>query len=537
MLRDMIFFLTRGFIFLALTSGVADARTDRYTESGGRPKVVGGSQAELADWPAIGTLRFYDPSAGLSGHVCGGTMITPVWMLTAAHCVASLKDENTLKGCFLDDHSIRRCGSLEVVLGHDDLSKPLTGSVYGASEIVVHGAFMVAYRKARADGLSKDNSNFFASKTSGHDIALVRLDHPWLGALSRLSLEPGTDPEPERSNTDLRVAGFGYFSHSEKDRHLRHYVRGANESYFAGSDVLLSAKIPLVGTAECSNKYLTMFPDAIIGDTQICAGTEEGGLDSCQGDSGGPLAAYDTSDEKYQVGLVSWGSGCAEAGWYGIYTRISAHADWLREHAGSLTSEPPSAIPTKSAEVAQPALAVAALRQIESELEPAKGRVQVSIPGGSHVHLKKHYRFDIESSVAGRLIVIDIDAEGKITPIVPNEYMEQAGTAGLARIAAGGHITIPAADGSWGFPAFEADPPLGKGQLLVLVVPDHFPFSATVWSEEARERSKGFSPAPPQYVMNLVDQVVTALKTTRGMGEGAALPGWGYTVLNVEILP
>jgi len=62
-------------------------------------------------------------------------------------------------------------------------------------------------------------------------------------------------------------------------------------------------------------------------DTQICAGV--GGVDSCQGDSGGPLMLRTGDDTPVQIGVVSWGLGCARPDSPGIYMRISAYADWI----------------------------------------------------------------------------------------------------------------------------------------------------------------------------------------------------------------
>jgi secreted trypsin-like serine protease len=75
-----------------------------------------------------------------------------------------------------------------------------------------------------------------------------------------------------------------------------------------------------------------------IEDEQICAGLEEGGKDSCQGDSGGPLIAYDRKGCPYQIGIVSWGVGCAGKKDYGVYTRVSHHAAWIADKAGPITS-------------------------------------------------------------------------------------------------------------------------------------------------------------------------------------------------------
>jgi secreted trypsin-like serine protease len=59
----------------------------------------------------------------------------------------------------------------------------------------------------------------------------------------------------------------------------------------------------------------------------MCAGFDEGGVDTCQGDSGGPLVLK--SWTKILVGVVSGGLGCAEPHLYGVYTRVSSHLDWI----------------------------------------------------------------------------------------------------------------------------------------------------------------------------------------------------------------
>ena len=62
----------------------------------------------------------------------------------------------------------------------------------------------------------------------------------------------------------------------------------------------------------------------------LVAGLEKGGKDSCQGDSGGPLVIFDAQQNKYiQIGVTSWGEGCARAKKYGVYTNVAVYADWV----------------------------------------------------------------------------------------------------------------------------------------------------------------------------------------------------------------
>ena len=105
-------------------------------------------------------------------------------------------------------------------------------------------------------------------------------------------------------------------------------VSGWGALEFMGIDSeerLQAVNLPIVSQEECQQAY----PGDITAG-MICAGLPEGGRDSCQGDSGGPLVVRGLSDRHWQLaGVVSWGAGCAEAGRYGVYARVSKYLDWI----------------------------------------------------------------------------------------------------------------------------------------------------------------------------------------------------------------
>ena len=93
----------------------------------------------------------------------------------------------------------------------------------------------------------------------------------------------------------------------------------------------------MVGTDECKSlnrDAQAVHKGGIIDARNLCAAVTEGGKDSCQGDSGGPLVVQTTAGGWMQIGIVSWGEGCARPGFPGIYTRVSAFGDWIKSTVG-----------------------------------------------------------------------------------------------------------------------------------------------------------------------------------------------------------
>lgn len=89
----------------------------------------------------------------------------------------------------------------------------------------------------------------------------------------------------------------------------------------SSSSVLLAAKVKIVNQDTCLRAYLRM---ATITPEMLCAGATNPARDACQGDSGGPLVA-----NNHLVGIVSWGEGCANDNYPGVYTRVSKYSDWI----------------------------------------------------------------------------------------------------------------------------------------------------------------------------------------------------------------
>merc|ERR1712216_862419 len=103
------------------------------------------------------------------------------------------------------------------------------------------------------------------------------------------------------------------------------------------SDVLMKVDVDVISNSVCDNSegfeggWYDSYEDQIT-DNMLCARKVGGGQDSCQGDSGGPLVIKGgtaTNSQDIQVGVVSWGVGCASANFPGVYARVSRAYDWV----------------------------------------------------------------------------------------------------------------------------------------------------------------------------------------------------------------
>lgn len=103
------------------------------------------------------------------------------------------------------------------------------------------------------------------------------------------------------------------------------------------SNILNQVQLPVISNAECKQKYvnLGLFQKKIqFSDIVLCAGFTEGGKDSCKGDSGGPLMLPQHHEGRfpfYQIGINSYGLGCARPNVPGVYTNVREYKDWIKK--------------------------------------------------------------------------------------------------------------------------------------------------------------------------------------------------------------
>jgi secreted trypsin-like serine protease len=265
--------------------------------------IVGGNDASPGEYPYVAHIVID------RAFQCTGTLVTPTQVVTAAHC-----------------SSLVPGGVANVPIGQPGQLIELSIGAYATPSASLTGGYQSDGEKHVAKSVSV-NPGWAGLGSVSHDVGVVELDTP--SSKTPVKIASAAERSLWTAGTLATIAGFGV-TQSDGDQPA----------------VLQEANVPIVAdeVAAEAYPYLVEGVDPVFGgfesQTQVAAGFPEGGVDTCQGDSGGPLLVPAGTDMRL-VGDTSYGAGCAEPGFPGVYGRPAdaTMREWIRSVApGAIAS-------------------------------------------------------------------------------------------------------------------------------------------------------------------------------------------------------
>jgi len=247
-------------------------------------KVVGGVDVEIKDYPWQVALTSSPNGSGF----CGGSIIGDSWVLTAAHCV----NGDSPSGLYI------RCGA--------SASFASGGESYSVNQIIVHPDY----------------------SGNSYDFALVEIngEFEYSAFIQKIDLIDESEIAAGAQDGGVMSVITGW---------------GTTSSGGSLASVLQMVEAPIVendvacGSATDENGNSGQYPCSSLDASMICAGDLiNGGEDACQGDSGGPLVVRSSDNSRWLlIGATSWGYGCADVLYPGVWSKVSHVLDWINDNA------------------------------------------------------------------------------------------------------------------------------------------------------------------------------------------------------------
>jgi trypsin len=262
-------------------------------------RIIGGTIANAQRYPYYTYLSFTHKSG--SSSFCGGSLVSPDVVLTAAHCIDPSENNPIVKIRALVNYT---------------RSIAVTGSLTGFE----HSRFGTCYIK---------HKNYDKTKTL-NDIGVVYLDSP-VNAVTPVSLN-------DKGNLPSVGSPVTVFGHGR--------ISNAAAAQFPQN--LMEVTVPIVSFQDCNDQ--NSYRGGIVEQSMICAGASSGGKGACNGDSGGPLIIRGNSaTQDVLVGLVSFGSskGCSIVNYPSVFTRVSTYRQWLRDLICLSSNAKPGSCPNR----------------------------------------------------------------------------------------------------------------------------------------------------------------------------------------------